>query len=360
MPHLVCIISDQAVPNLLFIKQFAQPDSEFFFVTTEEMEHQQSTDNLIRSIRLDEKLCRKIIIDANDAMITFNQLRDFPFPKKDQYLINLTGGNKLMSQMVFQHFLDYDSKMYYAPIASVNYQQLYPEVLSLPKDDSIKLTLDQYLYAYGFEIISDVPYFEGKPKPSVLFQKVLQANGAGRVPEIAKATSEDYKEADKNYLNGGWFEFYCFQFFKQAFQLSDSQIACSVGLKKVGSNTAYEHDNEFDLMFIHQNDLFVFECKVYKSQAYKKDKFHDPMYKLASLTREFGLKCKKYLAILADLPDSTDTQEQMDQLRKNLGIDKLITLTDFKKYRDSSILKNTPFVKIDYNQKLKMLKDKYK
>lgn len=323
------------------------------------MEEKQTTINLKAALSLPENRCHTVIIDANDALLVFEQLNTYAFPKDRQYLINLTGGNKLMSQMVFQHFMDFDSRMYYAPINTSNYQQLYPEVLSISKDSEIKLTLNEYLYAYGFEVMSEVPFFEGNPKPSVLFQKVLNAKEAGKVVEIAKTYDPEYKEPDRNYLQGNWFEFYCYQFFKQLFQLDDTQIASSVGLKKIGSPVIYEHDNEFDLMFVLNNDLYVFECKVYKNSTYKKEKFQVPMYKLASLTQRFGLKCKKYLAVLASLPEKSEMEEQLDHLRSNLGIDKLITLEDFRKYKNAKILKPQQTKKPDFQEKISLLLEKF-
>ncbi|TFV94470.1 DUF1887 family protein [Algoriphagus kandeliae] len=359
MPHLVCIISDQAVPNLLFIRQFSQPDSEFFFVTTQKMEDRDATDHLIQALHLPHDKCYKIIIDANNAKQIDQQLKAFPFPKESSFLVNITGGNKLMSQMVFTHFQGYDSSMFYSPIDSDQYQQVYPEVINIQKDQSIKLTLDEYLFAYGYEITGELPYFKGNPKPTTLFKKVVESGGASHVAEIVRASSQDYKEEDKNYLQGNWFEFYCYQFFKRIFRLGDAQIGCSVGLKKIGSQTVNQHDNEFDLMFIYQNDLYVFECKVYSSPNYKKEKFQAPMYKLASLTQKFGLKCKKYLAILAELPEQEDTRDQLGQLRANLGIDKLITLEDFKNHQGIEILKREESEKPDFQEKLNLLMEKF-
>lgn len=359
MSHLVCIVSDQAVPNLLFIRQFQQADSDYFFVTTKEMEEKQAADHLIAALKLPKSNCHKVKIDANDALLIHQQLVEFSFPKDGEFHVNITGGNKLMSQMVFTHFMDYDSKMYYSPIDSSEYQQVYPEILSIPKNANIKLSLDQYLYAYGFEITGDVPYFKGNPKPTVLFKRVLETGRAGLVPEISKASNPEYKEDDKGYLTGEWFEHYCYQFFKRVFKLTDSQISCSVGLKKIGSPTPNEHDNEFDLMFVYKNDLYVFECKVYTTPTYKKEKFQMPMFKLASLTQKFGLKCKKYLAILAELPQEEDRRDQLEQLRSNLAIDKLITLEDFKGSDDEKILARKEIKTPDFQVKLKMLEEKF-
>ncbi|RZS97140.1 Card1-like endonuclease domain-containing protein [Cecembia calidifontis] len=359
MPHLVSIISDQAVPNLLFIRQFAEANSHFYFISSQEMEEKQATENLKVALKLPPECCHTIVIDADDVVRIHYQLNKFNFPIEDAFLVNITGGNKLMSQMVFSHFQSYKALMFYAPINSDFYQQVYPQVLKIPKDPGIKLSLDEYLYAYGFEITGDLQYFKGNPKPTTLFWKVLDAGGAGNVPEIAKANLPGYKDADKNYLLGNWFELYCYQFFKRVFHLNDSQIGCSVGLKKIGSATSSNHDNEFDLMFIFKNDLYVFECKVYTSSKYSKDKYQIPMYKLASLTQKFGLKCKKYLAVLAELPEVEESLDQLEQLRTNLGIDKLITLQDFMQYQDNQILTPNPVHKPDFQKKLNLLIEKF-
>lgn len=359
MPYLVLIVSDQAVPNLLFIRQFHQPGSFHYFITTTEMEDKNATDNLVAALKLSPDSWQKVMIDANDALLILTQLKNIGFSSEGEYLLNITGGNKLMSQMVFQHFLDYESKMFYSPINSDQYQQLYPEVLSIPKDKRISTTLNEYLRAYGFEITGEQPYFKGNPKPTVLFKKVLEEDGVGNVTEIIKAKNPEYKAADKNYLLGSWFEFYCYQFFKRIFCLGESQIGCSVGLKKIGSSTINEHDNEFDLMFILKNDLYVFECKVYSGQSYKKEKFQIPMYKLASLTQQFGLKCKKYLAVLAELPEERVNLDQLEQLRENLSIDKIISLEDFRNYQDQDILTVIPHPKSGLNEKLNLLIKKF-
>ncbi|MCC5938409.1 MAG: DUF1887 family protein [Lunatimonas sp.] len=353
MPHLLSIISDQAVPNLLFIKQFEKEDSQYFFVTTKEMEGKQTTDHLIAALKLPEHKCHKILIDANDALLIFEQLKAFPFPKEASYLVNITGGNKLMSQMVFQHFLDFEAMMYYAPIGSDQYQVLYPEVGQVPKSQTIKTSLDDYLRAYGYLAESSLEYYEGRPSPKILMQQVLQKGHPGKVYAIAKATDHDYKLLDKNYLMGEWFEMYCYDYFRKAFELDESQIACSVGVKRADSHTPFDHDNEFDLMFVHRNDLYVFECKVFPSGNAKMDRISKPLFKLASLTQQFGLKCKKYLAVLGSFSQDPKSLQQLENLRQNLGISKILDIDAFMLHSGKDILRE------DMNFKINQLLEKF-
>ncbi|MFN4000334.1 Card1-like endonuclease domain-containing protein [Algoriphagus sp.] len=353
MPHLLSIISDQAVPNLHFIKQFQQPDSFFLFVTTQEMEEKNVTRNLMESLRLDPKKCRKVLIDASDASLIQLQLVKEKFSENEKYLINLTGGNKLMSQMVYQHFQKYDASMFYAPIGSSSYQQLLPEVKQIPKNPEIAISLFEYLESYGFAIESSLDYYEGVPKPEILMKKLLLEGHPSRVPVIARASKQEYKDPDKNYLMGTWFELHCYKVFKEAFGLDESQIACNVGIRRKDSTSPYEHDNEFDLMFIFQNDLYVMECKVYPAENLKTDKISGPMFKLASLTKNFGLKCKKYLAILGGITQDPQARTQLENLQVNLGIEKILEIEDFNTYSGRELMSN------NINEKLDLLLTKF-
>lgn len=347
MPHLVSIISDQAVPNLLFIKQFGTESSAYYFVTTEKMEENAVTDHLMAALKLPENRCHKIRIDANDAALISQQLQAFAFPADAEYLVNLTGGNKLMSQLVFQHFVQFRSRLYYAPIDSNRYQQLYPSIASVPRDSAIKTSLDDYLRAYGFVAKSSLIYYEGTPTPDSLMQQVIKAGHPAKVHAILQAAQQDYKGLDKRYLMGEWFELYCYRFFKEAISLADNQIACSVGVKRADSNTPFEHDNEFDLMFIHQNDLYVIECKVYTLGNITTRKISQPMFKLASLTQKFGLKCKKYMAVLGAFSQDPDSVRQLENLRLNLDISKMLDMDAFQTHTGKDILREDADFKIN-------------
>jgi hypothetical protein len=348
MPHLLSIISDQAVPNLHFIKQFQQPGSQFLFVTTLEMEEKNVTGNLMESLKLDQKKCRKILIDANDALLIQQQLDKEKLTNEEEYLINITGGNKLMSQMVYQHFQKFSSWIYYSPIGSPSYQQLFPEVRQIAKNPQISISLEEYLEAYGFAIESSLGYFEGKPSPEKIMERLLHEGHPAKVPAIFHATDKNYKGTDKNYLMGTWFELYCYKVFKEAFDLNESQIACNVKIKRKGSTSPYENDNEFDLMFVYKNDLYVFECKVYPTGKLKTEKISSPMFKLASLTRNFGLKSKKYLAILGDITQDPQARTQLENLQINLGIEKIVEIETFKSSSGSDLINTDMKQKIDH------------
>ena len=45
---LISIVSDQTIPNVLFIKDFKEMD-EYVFLSTEKMEQQKKTEKIIKS-----------------------------------------------------------------------------------------------------------------------------------------------------------------------------------------------------------------------------------------------------------------------------------------------------------------------
>jgi hypothetical protein len=351
--YLLSIISEQALPTLHFIKQFGEPDSFFLFVSTVEMEKNNATHHIIEALKLPTKQCRTIIIDANDAAQAKDNLIKAELPKDGKYLINLTGGNKLMSQMVFQHLQSYDSAMYYAPIQSDRYQQLYPEINQVQKSLKIVISLDEYLEAYGFELVRNEAVMIHKSSPKKLFEQVLKAGHPGKVRLITTATDQDYKEDDKNYLMGTWFEWYLYDHFRQTLQLPASQIAFNVGIKRKDNLGSMDKDNEFDILFIYKNDLYVFECKVYPTSKLKSDRISQPLFKLSSLTQNFGLKCKKYFAYLGEFTEDEQALDRLENIRHNLGVERIL---DIEIFRHST---GTDLLKANMDDKLQLLIQKF-
>jgi len=84
------------------------------------------------------------------------------------------------------------------------------------------------------------------------------------------------------------------------------------------------------------------------------DRISKPMFKLASLSQNFGLKCKKYLAILGQLSSDPKSFQQLENLRQNLGISKILDIEAFANNSGKMILRE------DYQFKLEQLLEKFK
>lgn len=349
---LVCLISDQVMPNLLFIRQFKKVNSHFYFLTTQKMEEKQVTNHLISVLELPLDLCHKILIDADDGLLIYSQLKKISFPTEYRYLLNITGGNKLMSHLVFKFFIDFESTVYYAPIDSNHYQILHPQLDRVPKDDTIQVSLGDYLKAYGFTINEQLTYYEGKPRPQVIMRQLQKQHGQKKRLVIPRKFGDTIDGRTKKYESGEWFELYCYDYFKKCFDLTNNEICSGVKIKRTDSSEALPSSNEIDVMFVYNHTLYVIECKVYLNGSIKMDRISPDMYKLASVSSSFGLKCKKYLAVIGYWSDHHDFEENLENRMLSQGIEKILDLSDFSDRPSKDILnKKKPNKLADLMQK---------
>jgi hypothetical protein len=117
MTTMVSLISEQTVPNILAIWHF-QPE-RLLFVSTEKMEREQKVRDILATVNCRLKKTYKIgentqsIIVLEDSLLQcLRKLEEWIQGKEDErFIINLTGGTKLMSIAVFEFFKNYESKM---------------------------------------------------------------------------------------------------------------------------------------------------------------------------------------------------------------------------------------------------------
>jgi hypothetical protein len=86
---------------------------------------------------------------------------------------------------------------------------------------------------------------------------------------------------------------------REQLNLSSESIASSVKIyqdKQVPYN-----DNEFDVMFVRDNALFVIECKVSLSGGNQKSKLDNSLQKLGAISKNFGLRTNSYIFTLSNL-----------------------------------------------------------
>jgi len=72
---LISIVSDQTIPNIIFIKEFSGFDS-YYFITTKAMENKGKCDSIIKSSHLDENICKKIVVIEDDIEDVIKRLKN--------------------------------------------------------------------------------------------------------------------------------------------------------------------------------------------------------------------------------------------------------------------------------------------
>lgn len=257
----------------------------------------------------------------------------FQWPVSDQYIVNITGGNKMMSQTAFlffsQKFLYKEqTEIFYWPIGEKVMEQLHPEIREVQINTPYQLDLKTYIRAHGFSYTcQNKPSFPFS-KADALFDSVVQNKSADFVPEIVKAKAEDYTRPDKGYLLGGWFEEWLYYFLKTALHLDNQQIAFNLKLKNRQSVRKSESDNEIDVAFVYDNKLFIWECKVYYRKNASGGKIAEAIYKISSVSQSLGLQATSLVAIMTPFGNSKLRQDFLKDISGLMRVKKVFSLED--------------------------------
>ncbi len=107
MKILISLVSDQTIPNVLFIKEHSQCDA-YLFISTQRMEAKGRTADIIRAAGINGKNCTTLIVDENSPKLISAALHAMKINDDDAFLVNLTCGTKIMTLTVHDFF----SKIY--------------------------------------------------------------------------------------------------------------------------------------------------------------------------------------------------------------------------------------------------------
>ena len=159
--------------------------------------------------------------------------------------------------------------------------QTIPNVLFIKEIERMREDIRLYLF-----ISTDTMEKKGKTNSVIQGSHI---NNSKIKTEVIKVIEDSIEEI--NYLTGGWFEEYGYNLIREHIQLNNDRIGLNVQISHAGTQ------NEFDVMFVHENVLYVIECKT----ALKDDGrnlLNDTLYKLSALKKDFGLIVRGYLFTL--------------------------------------------------------------
>jgi len=120
MKVMVCLISDQHVPNLLTVHA-VEPDL-LFLVETPGMKSKRAAANFIKAIRMGNSKkpkCRiKTLMEENSIRATSELLETIFFNYSEaEWIVNITGGTKPMSIGAFEFFKIKQQRYYMFPLS---------------------------------------------------------------------------------------------------------------------------------------------------------------------------------------------------------------------------------------------------
>jgi hypothetical protein len=330
---LVSLVSDQTVPNILAIHHF-RPDS-LLFISTKEMERKKKTAAILASLRalsFDYDGNTDICEVVEDSVVDCHRKLDKWIEGKEEaeFIVNLTGGTKIMSIAAYEFFKDYINHMIYIPIGRNDYITVLPKkAVNKPQDLGLRLSVTQYLTAYGLTTVNHKKLNKYREEASQraelsewlvrsyesiknllvwlsgnlrkhrdddhfdLVGTFLQPSAEERIlldrfnfSYENDTISRKLSRSEIRYLTGGWLEEFCFN---EANHYCGNGIDDLVlGLKLIGKTG---RDNEFDVMFTKENVLYFIECKTLDQQNLD---YKDILYKIGALQKEFGLRVKSF------------------------------------------------------------------
>ncbi len=339
MKTIVSIISEQTIPNYLFIKEMFQPGDKLMFISSKKMSDRiqwiKNTLQWNQSESIDVVLQKNG--DEEDWAAMTAQIKN-ALQDGQEYCVNLTGGTKFMALAVQSVFEKYDAKCYYIPypqntilsmqelgagqityrVSVEEYTKLYNQPLRksheplMPEQytDALFGQFVNHFSRLDFEVVDKLRAYrdtrsivvaEVETKEDTEKQPRIEGLGAF-LDHISFTHSGTLSKQQTQYLTGGWFEEYIYHKIKNMLQPNDIIL----GAKTTSTN------NDLDVVFVLGNKLFVVECK---TGVERRGMLNEIVYKASALKENlFGLSAKSFIFSLgAD-------NEEWSKAAENMGI----------------------------------------
>jgi hypothetical protein len=331
MKVLLCLLSEQHIPNLLSVHHF-KPDS-LVLVETRGMKEKNAALNFLKALRLGgqafDEDCIQPLNQANSLVNTRKALEvAFERYRNGEWIVNLTGGTKPMSIGSYEFFREKDADLIY-----IDNRQ--PNVFIHLADESTESctyqpSIQEFLAGYGFELSKSLMKVKGGEEQAREWwecarilalhasadnllaisddeRKKLREERVGLLPIFYRHNRDEVVETIEQtfpielrsrgnksmgrFLTGEWLEVFIWGLLdhhKEALGIWDVRLGLQV--RKVGAIS----DNELDVAFMRNYALCSIECK---SGAQSHDSEGEILYKIEAITRQTrALHVKSYLA----------------------------------------------------------------
>ncbi|MDK2908451.1 MAG: hypothetical protein PWR20_18 [Bacteroidales bacterium] len=305
MKCLVSIISEQALPNYLFIKELEKEIDKYIFISTKEMEENKKTEKIFMTVGIDPNKKNKILVEEDTLADIIGRMSKLKLDENDTFYINLTGGTKIMSIAVWNFFHRFNNKKYYyVPIGKNSYNEIFIDKPAQIHPFTYSLSCEEYLKIYGINFEQEKFLFD-REKALILYERVKAKNFMQQnIPQLRvndlglKYTNQKTKEQ----IITKWFEEYLYYKIKEELKLEKNAI--KKGIKLFNTNTAElvsQNDNEIDIFFMYKNNPYIVEAKFsLGNREINSTYLYNHLYKVASVNKRFGLRARSTLMTLAD------------------------------------------------------------
>ena len=343
MKILLCLLSDQHVPNLLSVHHF-QPD-RLVLVESASMKSKNAAKNLLRALEAGHLDYRgryhvEPLPDENNMeTIRTSIQRAYDGSPDDQWIANITGGTKPMSIAAYEFFKEKSARVIYTPINCPS------ELLAVANGENEtcrhRPKIREFVAGYGFECQQPphalrtkeayarkhweaartiAQYATGQSLVKEACSKRLKESPGQRIdlkrgevqsssPEVRDALCTTFGlegtgssllgQIDRHighFIAGGWLEVFLWGL------LDEHQNALrlwNVHLGLVIRPVNVRDGNEYDVGFMRDHALCTVECK-------SGGQWHDPkfdiLYKVEATIRQFrALRVRSFIATTSEL-----------------------------------------------------------
>ncbi|RMG67995.1 MAG: DUF1887 family protein [Bacteroidetes bacterium] len=286
---LISLISEQTLPNVLFLR--AQPQAvRQIFLSTEKMEAQGRSAWIRRAADLRE--VEVVTLPPEDLPAILARLEAVHIGPDEQLVLHLTGGTKMMALGAYQHFTQCfpaQTEVFYVSLEKGHIQRVYPGPAVTPM--SVRLSLETYLAAYGVTMTrrGEWNFLPWRQEAEATFRHAMGIALDARIEaKLARGTSLP-NPADRKFYTGEWLEVWAYHQVREGLGLAEDQIQQGRHLtKEVPGGKTFTR--EYDLVFIRNNHLFLLEVKAWLGkEGFTVKKANPDLYKLAQARRELGL-----------------------------------------------------------------------
>ncbi|MDR1583605.1 MAG: DUF1887 family protein [Prevotellaceae bacterium] len=344
MKTIVNIISEQATPNFLFIKEKIQLGDELFFISSKKFE--ERIDWLEKSLKYNNCVTHRIIFDKIDTEEHWQEMVSLIQNKishDKEYIVNLTGGTKYMTLAAHYAFSKMsNAEFYYIPFPKNS-------ILKIESNDIspllTRINICEYLTTFNVsfshkEITKSKKYTEeyfkyfteGKlnfklidllrekyRNKSIDIHKKETEEGTEKTPQLIGLSQflvdikfplekeEALSKYEIQYITGGWFEEYIYNKIKEEINPDDIKLGVNI------TRAEKVHNNDLDVVFTYENKLFVIECK---TGIDGQKMFNETVYKAVAI-KEVLLGISANTLILSLASES----ENLTKIAKVMGIE---------------------------------------
>ena len=337
---IVNILSQESpVPAYLFIKEKYVAGDKLLFLASRSAKSDLNFLSRFMSLPI-EAMSRVLFTDEEEFSYEriCRRLRAELLPE-EHYCVNLAGGSRYMALAVQQAFAALHSDFFYVNLRdNTIVQSIFDN--SIDDDDdyvypiAYRMRVGEYLSLHGMRNDADTPFkpLRSAAYTSSLFSFYAQGKLDGRDHDVLEKLRLHYRnrksersvsvedaewgrvtgespvpglarflrfihfvpehdgflsKEEIGYLTGGWFEEFCHNKIRELVPVDDIRV----GVHVAGTDTA--HDNELDVVFIRNNQLWVIECK---SGITSQKLFNEIVYKATALKEALlGLMCRSFI-----------------------------------------------------------------